>query len=69
MKLNNFYPQIQIRKRINYDKITNIKCLDDWYYELYDVCEDNTRHELCSIVDEKFRANSFDSEIKKMMGD
>lgn len=50
-------------------KIKNIKCLDDWHYELYDICEDNTYLELCSIIDEKFRANSFVHEIKKMLGD
>ncbi|MBO6273877.1 hypothetical protein J6O48_14060 [bacterium] len=48
-------------------KILNIKCLDDWYYKLYDVCEDNTHLELCSIIDEKFRLNRFVSEIKKML--
>ena len=50
-------------------KITNIKCLDDWYYVVYDVCEDTTHHELCSIIDEKFRENRFVGEIKKMIGD
>lgn len=53
----------------NWYKITNIKCLDDWYYELYDVCENNTHHELCSIIDDKFRENCFVNEIKKMIGD
>lgn len=48
-------------------KITNIKCLDDWYYVVYDVCEDTTHHELCSIIDEKFRENRFAGEIKKML--
>ena len=50
-------------------KITNIKCLDDWHYELYDVGKANTHLELCSIIDEKFRENRFVGEIKKMMGD
>ena len=50
-------------------RITNIKCLDDWYYEVYDACEDNTHHELCSIIDKKFRKNRFVDEIKKMIGD
>lgn len=49
--------------------IKNIKCLDDWYYELYDVGKASTHLELCSIIDEKFRENRFVGEIKKMMGD
>lgn len=46
-------------------KITNIKCLDDWYYEVYDIGEDKTYKtylELCSIIDERFR---YVGEIKK----
>lgn len=35
-------------------KILNIKCLDDWYYELYDIGEDKTYLKLCSIIDERF---------------
>ena len=50
-------------------QITNIKCLDDWYYEVYDICEGDTHLELCSIIDEKFRENRFVSEIKKMIRD
>ena len=48
--------------------ITNIKCLDDWYYEVYDIVENSTHLELCSIIDEKFRENRFADEIKKMLG-
>ena len=48
-------------------RITNIKCLDDWYYEVYDACEDDTHHELCSVIDGKFRENRFVDEIKKMI--
>ena len=50
-------------------QITNIKCLDNWYYEVYDICEGDTHFELCSIIDEKFRENRFVSEIKKMIRD
>ena len=35
-------------------KIINIKCLNDWYYEVYDIAEDKTYLELCSNIDERF---------------
>lgn len=50
-------------------KILNVKCLDDWYYEVYNIGEDNTHFELCSIIDENFRKMRFVDEIKKMLKD
>lgn len=48
-------------------EIRNIKCLDDWYYEVYDVGEDNTHLELCSIIDEKFHKMRFVNDIKRRL--